>query len=432
MGHPGALPAANAAAIEKAIQAALALKTTICTDNHLDRKNYFYPDLPAGYQISQYDFPIAKDGLLLFGDGKQCAVRRLHIENDAGKLTHLRGKTLCDYNRAGVPLMEIVTQPDLRSATEAVAFAKELQRILIAVGASEADMYKGMMRFDASVSLRPKGEEKLYPRSEIKNLNSFKSLEKALLFEESRLQKLWEEGNPLGKEVTVHWDDEREVGVILRDKESAADYRYFPEPDIPPFHFDAAMLANLGGGVAELPREREEKYRARGLSPAEAKQLSSDTALAAYYEGVQQYTKDEKRTRSVVLTQLLGFLGAAGKALEAGPSSGDIISLLKEVDRGAITANAAKAVLEKMVLSGSKASVIIAEEGLGAVSDMSLLKKYVQEAIEKNPKAVADVRAGNAKAMGALVGYVMKMTKGQGDPALVNRLLHEKLRGETS
>ena len=201
MGHPGALPVPNKEALKKAQKASVALKAKISSEHHLDRKNYFYPDLPTGFQISQYDFPLAKNGVVEYGAGKKCIIRRLHIENDAGKLSHAHGRSYCDFNRAGTPLMEIVTEPDLRSSTEAVSFAKELQRILISVDASEADMYKGMMRFDASISLRPKGEEKLYPRSEIKNLNSFKALERALEFEEKRLTELWEKNEVPTKEV---------------------------------------------------------------------------------------------------------------------------------------------------------------------------------------------------------------------------------------
>lgn len=427
MGHPGTLPAPNKEAVVKAVRVAQALKTKLCNQNHLDRKNYFYPDLPSGFQISQYDFPLAKEGEVIFGESKCCTIRRLHVENDAGKLTHLRGKTLCDFNRAGTPLMEIVTEPDLRSAEEAVLFAKELQRILIATGGSEADMYKGMMRFDASISLRPQGETRLYPRSEIKNLNSFKSLEKALAFEETRLRQLWEEKNPQTKEVTVHWDTEREVGEILRDKESAADYRYFPEPDIPPLHLDSSLLEGISHEKTELPRERLERYLARGLSEAEATLLVDDSKLATFYEEVFKATSDEKRTRSIVLSQLLGFLHAAGKSVQTGPTPPAVIELLQCVDQGSITANAAKAVLEKMVETGKDAKTLIAEEGLAQVADTALLERLVKEALGKHPRAVADVKAGNAKAMGALVGYIMKETNGQAAPTLVNELLQKHL-----
>lgn len=436
MGHPGSLPVLNGEAVKKAMQAAAALGCTLSPQHHLDRKNYFYPDLPMGYQISQYDFPLAKNGSVTFGqeDGRgqmrdgRCRILRLHIENDAGKLMHEHGKSLCDFNRAGTPLMEIVTEPDLRSAKEAVAFAEELRRILIAVNASDADMFKGMMRFDASISLRPRGEAKLYPRSEIKNLNSFKSLEKALLFEEKRLRELWEKNEPQDKEVTVHWDDEKEEGKILRVKESAAEYRYFPEPDIPPLSVRADEIHRLSTTLIELPTARRERYLAAGLSAAQTELLIGDPALARYFDAVTEATKDVKRAASVVLTQLLGFLKAAEKSLAEGPSAEEAITLLTLIDGRVINANTGKSVLEKMVESGKGAEEIIEAEGLRVVSDAGALEAVVRRAIEANPQAVLDIKNGKEKAKAALVGFVMKETKGGADAAEVNRMLAKMLQ----
>ena len=476
MGHPGTLPVINSEAIKKAMKAAAALKCEIQEDSHMDRKNYFYPDLPMGFQISQYDFPLSKSGVVRFDvdasspqrcvmlsgaspeasvdeaqqrrgacaesersaqhDTKQCGITRLHIENDAGKLMHAGGRSYCDYNRAGTPLMEIVTEPDLRNADDAMAFAKELQRILISVDASEADMYKGMMRFDASISLRPVGDDKLYPRSEIKNLNSFKSLGKALVFEEKRLRELWEEDKPQDKEVTVHWDDNKEVGVVMREKESAADYRYFPEPDIPPFCFDREMISDASASVGELPEEKKKRYLESGLSEAQAQLLTGEPRLAEYFDEVVEGIRDQgsttKRVASVVLTQLVGFLKTAEKNLSDGPGASAIIELLKCVDDGVISANSGKSVLEKMVASGKSAKEIIDEEGLGQISDSSELEKIVKRAVEANPKAVEDVKNGKEKARAAIVGFVMKETNGQADPGVVNRLIDAKRRNESS
>jgi aspartyl-tRNA(Asn)/glutamyl-tRNA(Gln) amidotransferase subunit B len=426
MGHPGTLPVLNGSAVEKALKAAAALKCKLAADSHLDRKNYFYPDLPMGFQISQYDFPVSEKGRVNFGDDGVCGITRLHIENDAGKLMHAGGRSYCDYNRAGTPLMEIVTEPDLRDADSAVAFAKELQRILISINASEADMYKGMMRFDASISLRPKGEKKLYPRSEIKNLNSFKSLEKALIFEEKRLKKLWEEEHPQDKEVTVHWDDDKEVGVIMREKESAADYRYFPEPDIPPLSFDASVLKNAEGSVGELPQERKTHYLKDGLSEDQAILLTGSPRLADFYDQVAA-ASDHKRASSIVLTQLFGFLKAQERELSDGPNADAIIKLLSVIEEGVISGNSGKDVLEKMVTSGKSAEEIISEEGLQQVSDTSELEKIVKEAIEKNPAAVEDMKSGKERAKGAIVGYVMGKTKGQANPTIVNKLIEDAL-----
>ncbi|HLC76420.1 MAG TPA: Asp-tRNA(Asn)/Glu-tRNA(Gln) amidotransferase subunit GatB [Candidatus Peribacterales bacterium] len=425
MGHPGTLPVPNEEAVKKAMKAAAALKCAIAPESHLDRKNYFYPDLPMGYQISQYDFPLAKGGSVSFGDGMVCRITRLHIENDAGKLMHTGGNSYCDYNRAGTPLMEIVTEPDLHDGDDAMEFAKELQRILITVNASEADMYKGMMRFDASISLRPKGETKLYPRAEIKNLNSFKSLGRALAFEEKRLRELWEAGTPPTKEVTVHWDDDHGEGKIMRDKESAADYRYFPEPDIPPLSFMRDMIAEMSASLEELPEERKARYLSSGISLSETEQLIGDPHLAEYFDAVASATNNPKRAASVVLSQLLGFLKAAGKNLEEGPTATAVIELLSCIDTGTINANAGKNVLGKMVMSGNDAASIIKQEGLGQIADAKELEEIVQRAIDENPKAMEDLKNGKEKAKAAIVGFVMKETKGQADPELVNTLIQK-------
>ena len=316
MGHPGTLPAPNEEAIKKAMKASLAIGCKIQEENHFDRKHYFYPDLPPGFQISQYDFPLSTKGEVKFnisddsgnkvGDVRVCGITRLHMENDAGKLTHRGEKTLCDYNRAGTPLVEIVTEPDLRSPEEAVAFAQELRRILIAVNSSEADMFKGMMRFDASVSLREKGSKKLNPRSEIKNLNSFKSLERALTYEIKRLGKKWEEeGGPLKNDITVGWVDDDEQTKMLRDKETAMDYRYFPEPDIPPLRFTKKDIEKLKAEMPALPSELKLKYEEMGLEDFEVRMLIDQPYFRIIFDKVAEETKDVKRSRSIVLTDVI-------------------------------------------------------------------------------------------------------------------------------
>lgn len=436
MGHPGTLPVPNKEAVTKAIKASLSLKCSINKENHFDRKHYFYPDLPAGFQISQYDFPLASKGTMQYemndASGKstgshECRITRLHMENDAGKLTHRGNVTLCDYNRAGTPLMEIVTEPDLRSADEASAFAAELRRILIAVGASEADMFKGMMRFDASISLREKGSEKLNPRSEIKNLNSFKSLEKALGYEEKRLKKLWEESGPLPNDITVGWLDEEEKTKVLRDKETADDYRYFPEPDIPPLEFDEAFIAEVKKTLPPLPRELKEQYMELGLDEQQANQLIDQATLRSIFEVVHAKTKDAKRASSLVLTQLLGFLNAKEKDVSEGPDADAILALIGKIDDGTISANAGKDVLEKMVESGKSAGDIIESEDMQQISDDSAIEELVQKAMDANPKAIKDFKNGKEAALGAIVGFVMKESKGQANPAKVNELLWKKL-----
>lgn len=437
MGHPGTLPVPNATAIDKAIKASLALGCTINKENHFDRKHYFYPDLPMGFQISQYDFPLSSKGEVTYDmlessgrvtDTKICGITRLHMENDAGKLTHRGSTTLCDYNRAGTPLMEIVTEPDLRSADEAVAFAQELRRMLIAVDASDADMFKGMMRFDASISLREKGTEKLNPRSEIKNLNSFKSLERALQYEEKRLRKLWEEnGGPLKGDITVGWQDDIEKTKMLRDKETADDYRYFPEPDIPPLTCTKEDIEKLKEQMPALPRELKDQYVELDLDEQQAFQLIDQVSLREIFEAVRQKTGDAKRASSIVLTQLLGFLNAAEKDVSQGPDASAVIELVSKIDDGTISANAGKDVLSKMVETGKGAAEIIEAEGMQQISDDSAIEELVQKAIEANPKAIEDFTGGNEKALGAIVGFVMKESKGQANPAKVNEILKKKL-----
>ncbi len=437
MGHPGTLPVPNATAVQKAVLASLSLGCTVQADSHFDRKHYFYPDLPSGFQISQYDFPLALKGAVTFDildtggkktGEKTCRITRLHLENDAGKLTHRGTKTLCDYNRAGTPLMEIVTEPDIRNAEEAVAFAQELRRILIAADASTCDMFKGEMRFDASISLREVGTEKLNPRSEIKNLNSFKALEKALQYEEKRLRDTWEEtGGPLKTNITVGWQDDKEQTRLLREKEDAQDYRYFPEPDIPPLHFEPDVIAAAKATLPMLPRALRQQYVSIGLEDAQAMQLLDEPVLRALFDAVHEKTKDARKASGLVLSQLIGFLHAANKTVNDAPSKEAMLELVNAIESGAISGNTGKSVLEKMVATGKNASTIIGEEGLQQISDDSAIEKFVDEAIAKNPKALEDYKAGKQAALGAIVGYVMKQTKGQANPGKVNEMVMKKV-----
>ncbi|MEQ1849259.1 MAG: Asp-tRNA(Asn)/Glu-tRNA(Gln) amidotransferase subunit GatB [Candidatus Peribacteraceae bacterium] len=436
MGFPGSLPVVNKVVVEKAVQASTALKCTVNERSHFDRKNYFYPDLPSGFQISQYKHPIASHGVVKFGitdaatnkvEPGECRILRLHIENDAGKLTHVGRSTLCDYNRAGTPLMEIVTEPDLRSPRAAAAFAEELRRILIAAGATEADMYKGMMRFDASISLRPAGDTKLYPRIEIKNLNSFKMLERALNYQEAELRKLWEAGTPPTGEVTVGWRDDEGKTEMLRDKESAADYRYFPEPDIPPLVLTRALIQELAKDVSALPSEQKAVYEGMGLTPAEATMLTDSSVLRERFDAITAKTGDAKRASSIILTQLPGFLTKHEKEMTDAPSVTALVELAIAITSGAISTNAGKDVLEKMIVTGKSASEIIKEEGMGQVSDDATLAKLLDEAIAANQDAIESYKKGKTSALGAIVGAVMKASKGQANAGKVQEMLMKKV-----
>ncbi|MDP3975745.1 MAG: Asp-tRNA(Asn)/Glu-tRNA(Gln) amidotransferase subunit GatB [bacterium] len=434
VGYPGALPVLNAKALELAIKAALALNCSIPEEAKFDRKNYFYPDLPMGYQISQYDQPIAVKGKMQVEVGgeknkKEVGITRLHLENDAGKLMHEGDWSLVDFNRSGSPLMEIVTEPDLRSPEEAKAFAEELQKILQTIGSSEANMYKGQMRFDASVSLRPMGEEKLYPRVEIKNLNSFRTLEAALHYEIRRLSKLWEEGKAPEREITVGWIEEEQRTQMMREKETAADYRYFPEPDVPPLKISPKWVEELRASLPELPAV----YRARlieqyDLNDQEAEIAVTSINLGRLFEQVAKESGDHKRARTFVFSALLSHLNK--EALDVSQCKVQpehLVELIKAVGAGKISASVGKEVLEETYLTGKDPLVVIQERGLEQVSDVGELEGICEKVLGDNAGIVADYKGGKEKAFAALIGKVMAATKGQANPNMVTEILKKKV-----
>lgn len=324
--------------------------------------------------------------------------------------------------------MEIVTEPDLKSAEHAVAFAQELRRILIAAHASDADMFKGMMRFDASISLRDKGSTVLNPRSEIKNLNSFKALEQALIYEEKRLRSLWKtEGGPLHHNITVGWLDDEGKTRLLRDKEEAADYRYFPEPDIPPMHFTRKDIQTLQKNLPPPPREQKEALIQLGLTHSEAQQLIDEPELRLRFDALVKHTNDAKRSSGMVLTQLQGFLNSAKKSIADAPSTEHLIQLIISIDKGTISANTGKEVLQKMVITGNAPLEIIKKEGLEQLTDDAALKIIIRNAITANPNAVDSYKKGKESALGAIVGWVMKESCGKADPRMVSAMLKKML-----
>ncbi len=433
MGFPGMLPVPNRESIRKGAVAALALHCQIQPHSKFDRKNYFYPDLPSGYQISQYDEPISKNGWLEINVGgakKKIGITRLHLENDAGKLTHGTQGTLLDFNRAGKPLMEIVSEPDMRNAKEAKEYAETVQKLVRYCNSSDCDMEKGQMRFDASVSLRPKGDTKLYPRAEIKNLNSFRSLESAIEYEIKRQGELWEKGNPPTGETTVGWDELKGQTYLMREKESAADYRYFPEPDLTPIDVSEEELAEWTKEVPEAPGEKMDRFmNDYGMSEAEARFFSDDATFAKLFEDIATVTKNPKVSASFVGTVLPSKLKEANKTLaESGLTAAHLSELISLIDAGTISNNTAKtSVFDEMLASQKMPKTIVEEKGLAQVSDTGAIEALCKAAIEANPGPVADVKAGKTKAMAALVGYVMKESKGQANPPLVNSILSKLL-----
>ncbi|MCF7918127.1 Asp-tRNA(Asn)/Glu-tRNA(Gln) amidotransferase subunit GatB [Candidatus Gracilibacteria bacterium] len=430
MGFPGMLPVLNKEGLDKAVRGAAALRCKIQKFSKFDRKNYFYPDLPNGFQISQYDQPISCKGKVEISvDGKRhtIGITRVHLENDAGKLVHTPSGTLCDYNRSGTPLVEIVTEPDLRSPEEAQILAKEIQKILRYVDASDADMEKGMMRFDASVSLRHKGTEKLNPRAEIKNLNSFVSLFKALTYEINRQKKLWEKGTPPDKETTVGWLDNEEKTVIMRDKESANDYRYFPEPDLPPVTFTDEAIEDIEKAVAELPSEKFHRYRSDfDLGEPEALKLSEDKVLADFFEQVVDLSDNPKKSANFILSVILG--NTSWKKSSIVPQQvADVINLLEE---GTISSTGAKEILIEAMKESQKdktAKELMIDLDLEQVSSSNDLGKWVEEVIKTNPQSVDDYKKGKEKALQFLMGQVMQISKGSANPPKVLEMLKKRL-----
>lgn len=433
MAFPGMLPVVNQEAVEKGIVAALALNCEIPEHSKFDRKNYFYPDLPPGFQISQYDEPVSKEGTIeisLKDEKKTIRIIRLHLENDAGKLTHTGKDTLLDFNRAGCPLMEIVSYPDLRSSLEAKVYAETIQKILRYCESSFCDMEKGMMRFDASVSLRPRGEDKLYPRAEIKNLNSFRSLEAAIEYEVKRQKKMWEQGSPLASEQTLGWDDERGTTEVLREKESAADYRYFPEPDLPPLLVDEPMLNRLKQRVPESPMQKYERFLTDySLGEAEARFFVDDRILADFFEKVAKDSGNTKLASSFIGTILVKRLKDEAKWIEDSPISAEnLIELIQLIDEGIISNNVAKSeVFDEMMKTSKNPKQIVEEKGLVQQSDLGEIEKWCKAAIAANPKAAEDVKQGILKALGSLVGLAMKESKGKANPKMINEILMKLL-----
>ncbi len=437
MGFPGQLPVINREAFLKGIKTALSLHLEIPAFSKFDRKNYFYPDLPKGFQISQFDQPISKNGWLEInadGEKKRVRITRLHLEDDAGKLTHIASGTLCDYNRSGIALMEIVSEPDMHSASEAVAYAREIQTILRYIQTSDADMEKGMMRFDASVSIRKKGAQNLNPRAEIKNLNSFKSLEAAIEYEIKRQTVLYLEGQPLSGNITVGWTDEEQKTFFLRDKEGADDYRYFPEPDLPPLIVTPAILEGLQREIPELPGEKSEKYKNEyKLSASEAMLISSDLNLARYFEELVATTADPKKSAAFLTTILIGRLNKDDLPLQKCKITAAMLAkLITLVNEGKISMNIAKSeIFEAMYEQGKDPEQIIREKNLGHMEDSSEIEKICGEVITENAKSAEDFRNGKEAALQFLVGQVMRKTRGQAAANLVQQILQKLLQKNT-
>lgn len=437
LGLPGVLPVINKKMVEYALKVALALNCQIAPRCKFDRKNYYYPDLPKNYQISQYDLPLATNGYLeveVDGQTRRIGIIRVHMEEDAGKLIH-EGEalnpgqySLVDLNRTGVPLLEIVSAPDIHSPEEAHAYLTALKAILQYLDVSDCKMEEGSLRCDANVSVRPKGSEKLGTKTELKNMNSFKALQRALAYEIARQIEILSQGGKIEQE-TRAWDEARGVTVSLRGKEQAHDYRYFPDPDLVPLEIDAAWVERLKAELPELPQERRRRFMEQyGLPAYDAAVLTASKDMADYFEACAAIYPEAKTVSNWLMGDFSRLLNAHGLAPAQAPvQPADLVELLRLIDDGTISGRIAKTVFEEMFATGKKAGTIVEEQGLVQISDEAAIAAVVDEVIAANPGPVADYRAGKEKALGFLVGQVMKATKGKANPALVNKLLKEKL-----
>lgn len=432
MGFPGTLPVINSEAVVLGATTALALGCHIPHFSKFDRKSYFYPDLPAGYQISQFDEPISENGKVEFfvdGEKKSIRINRLHLENDAGKLIHEGGISLVDLNRAGSPLMEMVTEADFRSPEEIVAFLKELQKILRTVRSSYADMEKGMMRCDVNISLRPKGQKEFGTKAEMKNMNSFGNIEKAVRAEIKRQKKILESGGKVDQE-TRGWDVEKEVTVSQRTKEEAADYRYFPEPDLPPITFTEEGIAELKASLPELPAAKLERFVEQyKISWDNAEILAGDPHLSEYFEMATKVSGDAKKTANWVVGDLLAAIKESeGTITDCKLSAENLGKMVAMITKGDISGKIAKEIFPELLETGKDVEKVVEEKGLKQVSDTGAIEKMCQEVLDENPKMVEDFKGGKEKVLGALVGQVMKKSKGQANPQMANEMLKKLLK----
>ncbi|CBN57397.1 MULTISPECIES: Asp-tRNA(Asn)/Glu-tRNA(Gln) amidotransferase subunit GatB [Kamptonema] len=445
MGMPGVLPVLNQKVLEYAVKAGLALKCQIAPYSKFDRKQYFYPDLPKNYQISQFDLPIATNGWLeieLIDDGgnstrKKIGITRLHMEEDAGKLVHggsdrLSGSTysMVDYNRAGIPLIEIVSEPDLRSGAEAAEYAQELRRIVRYLGVSDGNMQEGSLRCDVNISVRPVGREEFGTKVEIKNMNSFNAIHRAIDFEIERQIQALENGDRIFQETRL-WEEGKQCTVSMRLKEGSSDYRYFPEPDIPPIEVSPEQLGHWEAELPELPASKRDRYENKiGLSAYDARVLTDDRAVAEYFEAAIAAGGNPKQVANWVMGDITAYLKNEKLNITQLPFKPDgLAELISLIDAGTISGKIAKDLLPKLLSEGGSPKQAIEAAGVTQISDAATLEAAIDRVIAENPKELEQYRSGKTKLLGFFVGQVMKQTEGRADPKLTNQLLNKKLNG---
>jgi aspartyl-tRNA(Asn)/glutamyl-tRNA(Gln) amidotransferase subunit B len=434
LGYPGVLPVMNGEAVRKTILTGLMIGSEVARLSKWDRKNYFYPDMPKNYQISQYDLPLCVKGwveIKLEGGGtKKIGIIRAHLEEDVAKNIHFETTSGVDFNRAGTPLMEIVSEPDIRSPDEAFAYLTALKEILISGDISDCDMEKGQLRCDSNVSVRPVGQKQFGEKVEIKNMNTISGVRRALAYEIQRQTAALQKGEKVSQE-TRRWDDVTGRTSVMRTKEYAHDYRYFPEPDLMPVVVSDEMIADVRKLLPELPEARRQRFMRRyGLPEYDAGVLVAEAALAAFYEQAAQASKNPKAISNWVMTELLGKLGESKTTIAECPiKPKDLAELVTLIDSDQISGKIGKEIFAEMFTSGKSPSAIVKEKGLVQVSDAGALEGFIEEAIAKNPKSVADFRAGNEAAINFLKGQVMKLSKGKANPQRVGEILLRKLKG---
>lgn len=443
MGMPGVLPVLNQRVLEFAVKAGLALKCQIATFSKFDRKQYFYPDLPKNYQVSQYDLPIAEHGGIeietLDADGKpvrkRIGITRLHMEEDAGKLVHggsdrLSGSTfsLADYNRAGVPLAEIVSEPDIRSGQEAAEYAQELRRILRYLGVSDGNMQEGSLRCDVNISVRPVGTEKFGTKVEIKNMNSFNAIQRAIEYEIERQIEEIESGGRIIQETRL-WEEGAQRTISMRTKEGASDYRYFPEPDLPPIEVTAEQLAQWQSELPELPAQKRHHYEEDlGLSPYDARVITDDRTVAEYFEAVVAAKGNAKQAANWLMGDIAAYLNTEKLHITEIPlKPTELAELIQLIENNTISNKIGKDLLPDLLSKGGSPKALVESRGLIQISDPAVIEAAIDKAIAENPKELEKYKGGNTKLLGFFVGKVLKETGGRADPKLTNELLAAKL-----
>ena len=431
-GMPGVLPVLNEKVVEYAVKAGLAMNCKIANFSKMDRKGYYYPDLPKAYQISQYDLPICKDGYVDIeagGQTRRVRITRIHMEEDAGKLLHDVGAgTAVDYNRCGVPLIEIVTEPDLRSAEEARVFLETLRSIMKYTGVSDCKMQEGSLRCDVNISVREAGSDKLGTRTEMKNLNSFSAVYRAIEAESARQIAELEEGNPIVQE-TRRFDDVKGKSYPMRDKEEAHDYRYFPDPDLVPITLTDERIEEIRASLPELPNAKKRRYvEELGLSEYDAGVLTAEKGIADFFEACLAEYNEPKKVCNLIMSDVLRLLNESGIEPDAVPvKPAQLAETLKLIDSGQVNTTVGKMVFEESFRTGENPADIVKRKGLAQISDTDQLRALLRNIIEANPGPVADYKGGKQKALTFFVGQVMKATKGQANPQIVNALAKEEL-----